>query len=354
MALSRFARAFWLPPCLFAYAAFGPPSAVRAEEPKPAASPVKPAADPDVLRIHLMDGSQVGGKLGNHDLEVDTNFGKLTIPVGSIVSLTPGLASHPQVGQSIAELIDKLGSPVFAEREAAQKALAAMGPPIRAHLARAADDNDTERKTRVRAILDEFDQAEDDADSDDPQGNGRRMIERDTVETTDFTIVGKIVPQEFEIFSQYGVLRVHLNDIRRIERVTAERQDLQKSITVDGTNLIARNMKGAMKDTGMHVERGDKVAITADGTITMMPWGNQALSTPDGAQNYGWYLPNQISGGTLVGKIGDSGPVFRIGSKLSFTADKPGTLHVAVALQADPGNQAFPGEYQAKIRVKKK
>ena len=162
--------------------------------------------------------------------------------------------------------------------------------------------------------------------------------------------MGKIVPQEFAIASQYGVLNVKLSDIRRIQREMIEKQDLQKTIAVDGNNMITRTTK----DTGIRVERGDRVTFTADGTITMTPWGNQAVSTPDGAPNYGWYLPNKIAGGALVGKIGPGGTVFRIGTKHSFMADRTGVLQLAVALQGDQPNQNFPGEYRVKVRVKRK
>jgi hypothetical protein len=302
-----------------------------------------------VLKIHLMDGSQIGGKLAARDLEVETAFGKLSIPVAAIVSLTPGLGSHPQIGQSLSELIEKLGSPVFSEREGAQKSLIAMGPSIRVKLARHAEDADTERRSRVKAILEEFDQAEEDAENDESTP-APKLIEHDTIETTDFTVVGKVVQQEFEIASQYGVLKVKLSDIRRIERDAVEKRDTQKTVAVDGTNLVARNIK----DTGVRVERGDKITFAADGTITMTPWGNQALSTPDGAPNYGWFVPNKIAGGALVGKIGPNGNVFRIGSKHTLTADRSGVLQLAVAMQGDPQNQQFPGEYRVKIRVKRK
>jgi hypothetical protein len=322
-----------------------------ADEPKPAESPLPPAADSETLKILLMDGSQIGGKLAAQQIEIDTQFGKLTVPVSAIISLTPGFGSHPHIGQNINELVEKLGSPVFSEREAAQKALAAMGPAIRVKVAHAAEDADTERRTRVKAILEEFDQADEDSESEDSQPvAARRMIDRDTVETTDFTVVGKIVPQEFQIASHYGVLNVKLSDIRRIQRDVAEKQDLQKTIAVDGNSLITRTMK----DSGLRVQRGDKLTFAADGTVTMIPWGNQAISTPDGAPNYGWYLPNKIAGGALVGKIGANGPVFRVGSKHTMTADRSGTLQLAIAVQGDPNNQVFPGEYRVKVRVKRK
>ena len=122
-----------------------------ANDTRPAAADEPPsAANAEALKIHLMDGSQITGRLAQQEIEIDTQFGKLTIPVAAIVSLTPGLGSHPKVGQNLDDLIAKLGSPVFSEREAAQKALTAMGPTIRLKLVAAAEDPDTERRTRAR------------------------------------------------------------------------------------------------------------------------------------------------------------------------------------------------------------
>ena len=322
--------------------------AIAADE--PTSTPAKSTkTDPETLKIHLMDGSQVGGKLATHDIDVETPFGKLTIPVAAIVSLTPGLASHPQVGQNLDELIEKLGSPVFAEREAAQKALVAMGPSIRVKLARVADDGDTERRSRLKAILEEFDQAEEDAENDE-QAPAARLIERDTIETMDFTVVGKIVQQEFEIASQYGVLKVKLSDIRRVDRDSAAKQDLQKTISVDGTNLVARGTK----DTGIRVERGDKVTFAADGTITMTPWGNQALSTPDGRRTTAGSCRTRLPAARWLARSDRRGACFASARSTRWSRDRSGVLQLAVAMQGDPQNQQFPGEYRVKIRVKRK
>ena len=329
-------------------AAYLPRVATAADEPVGGGHPPAQTGG-EVLKIHLMDGSQIGGRLAARDIEVETQFGKLTIPVAAIVSLTPGLASHPQVGQNIDTLIERLGSPVFSEREAAQKALAAMGPSVRLKLAPATEDADTERRTRVKTILEEFDAVEEDSESDEPSGP-HRLIDRDTIETTDFTVVGRIVQQEFDISSQYGTLKVKLSDIARIAHNVVEKQDIVKTVNIGDANLISRGLK----DTGIRIDRGDRVTLAADGTITMTPWGNQAVSTPEGVPNFGWYQPNKIATGTLVGKIGPNGPVFRIGSKHTLTADRSGVLQLAIAMPGDQQNQAFPGEYRAKIRVKRK
>ena len=51
-----------------------------------------------------MDGTTVMGKLSIKDLEVETSFGKLTIPITSILSVRPGLDSLPDLGKKINDL----------------------------------------------------------------------------------------------------------------------------------------------------------------------------------------------------------------------------------------------------------
>src|SRR5579862_2672013 len=48
------------------------------------------------MRLHLMEGSVVTGKLSTDTVTVETAFGKLEVPVANIVSFTPGLDSHPE------------------------------------------------------------------------------------------------------------------------------------------------------------------------------------------------------------------------------------------------------------------
>src|SRR5207244_3838948 len=127
-------------------------------------------------------------------------------------------------------------------------------------------------------------------------------LARDSVETVEFTIVGRITQPTFEITSNYGALTVKLGDIRRVQRFVAEEapQDTAKTVQVDGNNIANRNWKA----TTIKLDKGDQVTITADGTVTLTPWGSNALVTPEGAANYGWFIANQVPHGALVGRIG--------------------------------------------------
>ncbi len=124
---------------------------------------------------------------------------------------------------------------------------------------------------------------------------------------------------------------------------------MRQSFTVDATHFASRNPLA----TNIRLDRGDVVTITADGTLTMTPWGAGATSTPDGAPNYGWFIPNQIASGTLVGKVG-SESFRKIGSKTTFNVERSGVLHLGIGMQNDYTENQFPGTYNVKIRVQRK
>jgi hypothetical protein len=152
--------------------------------------------------------------------------------------------------------------------------------------------------------------------------------------------------------TQFGPLKVAISDIRRGERETEQKPEIRKQIAVRGENLIQLNMVA----TGVRLNRGDKLQITADGKLTMSPWGNNSFSTPDGSEQFQWYVPNQIPGGALVGRIGAAGKFFKVGSKHSQTVTKAGVLYLGIAMNPQFASQDynFPGQYDVKLRVNAK
>jgi hypothetical protein len=310
------------------------------------ASTTATPVDPKIIQLHLMDGSMIAGKLSVDEIEVETRFGKLKIPIESIRSFTPGLQSHPELGKQVYGLIEKLGSSDYDQREMAQKELSRMGEPVRPELLKHRDDTDKERRERVRAILDELDEAGDDAEVEPrPQW----FIPHDLVETSEFTAVGKIVTTEFTIATNYGPLNVKLSDVRRGERPSQKAENLEKTVTIDGAHLVQRGMK----ETGVRIDRGDKVTISAEGTLNMTPWGNGSVSSPNGASNFGWLVQGSIPGGMLIATIGNNTQYLKVGSQATIKATRSGTLRLGIAMQQDYANQQFPGGYQAKIVVER-
>lgn len=308
-----------------------------------------PPLGPRHIRLHLLDGSVISGDLSVSEISVDTAFGKLVVPIGRLRSFTPGLDSNTKLSEKIEMLIKNLGSDDYQTREQAHKDLAAMGRSVQKELQRFVSDDNAEIKRHVGEIQKEIDeQAEERADDEDAPAE-QPWIRLDTVVTSDFTVLGQVSPKEFQIQSKYGPLTVALADVKQAERETVVRESLRKSITVEGANLAQRTFKSS----GIRVQVGDKISVKAEGSIVMSPWGGNSASGPDGAANYGWYLPNQIPGGALVARIGEKGTIFKVGRQSNFVAKNSGVLQFAIAMQAEYANEAyaFPGQYTVKLRV---
>lgn len=310
-------------------------------------TPLKPMVDPDTVKVYLGDGSIVTGKLTMQEITIATEFGELKIPVTKILSFTPGLDSLPKLSEQVKASVEALGSNDFKTRDAAQKELMAMGAPVRSELSRHLGDSNAERVKRVREVIAKLDEMAEDSEDGPKQGWARG----DTIVTDEFTVIGKIGPQEFTFESKYGTLGVALADIRSLQReVTGGPTEIRKSLSVEGQYLATTSFK----ESKIKLQAGDKVTVTAGGKLTMTPWGNRSSVGPDGNTRYGnMSLDGQnFAGGTLVGKVG-SGKVFKVGASHTFTADKAGELQFAVAVHPSygRGEYSFPGQYDLKIKV---
>ena len=316
--------------------------------------PRKPPVElgPKHIRLHLLDGSVISGDLSVSEITVETPFGNLVVPIDRIRSFTPGLDSYPKVLADLEALIKNLGSDDYQTREQAHKDLAAMGVKIRKELDRFVNDENAEIKRHVGEIIKEIEEQNQEVEDLDEGTSAQPWIRLDTVVTSDFTVVGKVTPKEFAIASKYGPLTVQLADVQQAERETGARESLRKSVTVEGTNIAQRSFK----TTGIRVQAGDKITVRADGNVIMSPWGSNAATGPDGAPNYGWYVPNQIPGGSLVGRIGDKGQVFKVGRQLTMVAKSAGVLQLAIGIQAEYANEgySYPGQYNVKLKIEPK
>jgi hypothetical protein len=336
----------------------GRPSATKPDDKKPENEPeVEPVRKPKVelpprhMVLRLQDGSTITGELSVNEISIDTEFGELTVPVAKIKSFTPGLESNTKAAEELKAKLKDLESDDYKTREQAHKDLAAMGPKIAKQLSPHLTSENAEVKRHVTEILKEFEQlAEEMEDDEEEDGQDTEAwIKEDTLETSNFTVIGKISPKKFEVASKYGPLTIALGDIIEASRPVETRDSIRRSMSVPGQNLAARSFKS----TGIRVQAGDRISITASGTIVMSPWGSNAASGPDGMPNYGWYVPNSIPGGALVYKIGDKGQITKAGTKTSFVAKSSGVLQLAIGMMPEYSNEGynFPGEYKVKLKV---
>ena len=179
----------------------------------------KKPVNPRRIRVFLMDGSVIVGELSVSSIDVQTEFGKLTIPVTKILSITPGLDSHIKLNARINKRIAALGDDDYKTREQSHKDLLAMGTPVRDVVAEFTDDKNAERKRHATEIVKKLDEMEEQqADDFDSDSKLKKYVRHDVVVTRNFTIAGRISPSSFQIASKYGPLKVSLDDIKKTER----------------------------------------------------------------------------------------------------------------------------------------
>lgn len=310
----------------------------KTSEPKP-----RPAGE-RMIKVQLMDGSVVNGKLSVNSIMVETEFGKLEVPVTRIVSFTPGMNSHPAERDAVRTLVLQLGANEKTLRDDAEKQLASRGASVKKLLEQFREDKDTERRNRVVKLLEDLEQQQDDDDA----SKQISLIDEDTIQTPTFTMVGTISPRSFQVQTKFGALTVNLSDVRRVEHEADEKPDIRKTFDVQGNNLAMRSPA----NSGIKVNRGDKIEVEASGSVIMSPWGSESISGPEGSPNYGQMQAN-IYGGALVVRYGTNGGWELVGRSKKFTATKAGVLYFAVAMQpnyAGSGYQ-FPGSYKVKLKV---
>ncbi|MFH1429322.1 MAG: hypothetical protein ABIH39_06215 [Candidatus Margulisiibacteriota bacterium] len=299
--------------------------------PEPTPNTDTAATEPAVKEsiFQLKDGMKIAGVIELNSIKVDTEYGVLNIPVNDIIRIRIGKKCDKQLIEKIADLIEKLGSPDFKVREEAANGLKKLGPIAATELRNAAKSSDVVIKTTSEEILTSLIGREEEIVPDE-----------DIIETVQFTAVGDVNIQIFEIKTKYG-------------KITIKKQDLGEIIIPTRSDVsIVETVAAAMgfQETKISVSAGDKITIKATGTIS---YGVGGLTfSPDGGGRQ--LLPVSEDGypcGTLLGRIGSNGQIFKIGSNYTDTVNSNGVLYLKIAT-FDPDD--FIGEYKVEIQVKSK
>ena len=317
------------------------------DDTKPVVTVTKPTKprNPKEVRFHLMDGSVITGELAVNEVTVKTEFGELKIPVERLTGFKPGLDSNPELLARIETLVEQLGGNDYKSRQSAHRELASMGVKLQNELDRFDDGGNAERKKHLAEIREEIEQLVEQAD-DFSENKEDPWIRGDAIDTPNFTIVGTIQEKSFAIKSRYGVLNIRLQDIAFVDRESGSTGATSVRIVVNGNSFI----QSSPKSTGIKVNKGDTIKISAEGQIILTPWGNNYIATPDGNQQSGQFR-NKIPNGALTGKIGDSDFIL-LGSKKTFVAKQTGVLKIGTAMMDNYTNgYIYPGEFKVRIKV---
>jgi len=291
------------------------------------------------VEVRFGDGSTVRMLLLQESIEIVTKYGKLNVPTKDIRGIDLGLHLPKGMDERIDGLIKKLNSSSFKERDQAVNELVELGPMAFPTLVKlkAAKLSELEVTQRVEIALKRI-RAKIPADL-------LRTATTDKVLTTDFPIVGQIVSPAIKAKSPYfGERELQLTELRSINWTTGK---LDTEFVIEGAKYAMNNQ---WMDTGLMVEVGMTINITASGEIDLLNDGTgDFFSGPNGNRNSG-RRGNRLPG-ELMAKIGESGTAFRVGERFSGPATQEGKLYFNVIPLPFNNNQLPGGSYKATVKL---
>lgn len=335
--------------------------------PKPPVADDKPVVSPEPeYDCRFDDGSVVRMTVGASAVVVQSKFGKMTVPLSEVKKIEMGFRYPDGVEVKVRQAVDDLGSTDFRTREAAQKTLVGCGeyavPLVKAGTQSSVPEVAARCVTILKAITATL-----------PDDKSEPAME-DVITTDEMVIRGKITSDSFAARTRYfGETRVKLVDVRELRPAGGR---FVGTFTLDGGKYAAAGWK-TFFDTGLDVEKGQPLEITASGKIDLAPQtpgkqttgptggggqvpgpgerliveegfrGGGGLGMPPGSG----YAQTLHASGSLYGRIGASGKIFKIGDKLTVPkAAEAGRLYLVIAPSA---HGASKGEYEVKVNLGK-
>jgi hypothetical protein len=316
----------------------GPGLALAQGDKKPAPDgKEKGAAKNNEVEVRFGDGSNVRMLMLQESIDVETKYGKLTVPTRDIRGIDLGIHLPEGAAAKIEAAIKRLNSPSFKERDQAVNDLVELGAHAYPALMLAAGTSDLEAGQRVQLALKRI-RARVPADY-------LRTNFNDRIITTDFPISGRILSTTLKAKTPYfGELDLKLAELRSIQWLSGQmdREVVVESKWVSTTQWL---------DTGIVLEGHGGLHITATGEIDLLNDGSgEFLSTPAGTRNIGGRRPGGRMPGTLIGKIGETGPVFTIGERYQALAAPMGKLYLQVVPVGFNNGQQPSGSYKVTVK----
>jgi hypothetical protein len=323
----------------------------------------KPAARPDAntVEVRFADDSTVKMVLRHSSIEVSTRYGKLSVPVTELRRIEFGLRIPEDTAKRIATAVSQLGGPDFKQREAASSELIGMKELAHAAVQQATKSDVPEVARRAKAALA--------AITESVPAEKLHLPRHDTVVAADFTIVGQVdAPTLKAITPYFGETNLKLSDVRQVRWLANMRET---KVAVDAARFAGA--QDAWMETGIDVRAGSALQVAASGTVDLRPGdGSTMVTGPDGlASRSGRNFPGGGGGpgggglgpaggrnaargfgassspGALIGRIGESGRVFVIGSKFEGTIPEDGKLYLRIVPNTN-GTEAS-GSYDVRV-----
>ncbi|MFA4851971.1 MAG: hypothetical protein WC599_05580 [Bacteroidales bacterium] len=303
------------------------------------------------LKLSLRDGNVISGTSSSiTTVSLNTDYGKLEIPVRNVSSLEFGITPDNENKGKIINLIKQMNDPAEEKRQVAYAELVKMSigsiPVISDYIYGSEYQSSEFTDYTPEAALSEMKST---------YGVDDGFKDKDVVTIDyEYTMGGVFALKTISLKTEYGMLEIPKEKIKEVEVSYYDEQSGDKAYKLLASKHISGNTDGGWLNTGIKVKNGQKININASGEVTLESLSGNKY-TPDGntssSSDYeSEYSSTYPSYGNLVYKIGDSGEMIKAGSKYSGTAKSSGTLFLSI--YETVFNASNTGSYSVKVSVK--
>jgi hypothetical protein len=231
-------------------------TAIAQEQPKePTAKKDLPSevSDAETEMVDVEFSRQGGMRMVLRDksLDLDTPYGKLTIPVKEILRIEFATRFTESEAKTIEDAIAKLGSNEFSVRDAAMHRLTSFGERAYSALVKASKDSDPEVARRAKAAMEKLQQTI----------SAERLAGRefDIVETSHSKIAGTLRATSIAVeTAEFGMQELRLADLRSLRSQHAPFEDVPSLRPEADPGNLSRYQAMIGKTFAFHVTgRGD-------------------------------------------------------------------------------------------------
>jgi len=300
-----------------------------------------------IYTLHLKNGDIISGKIDVDEIVLETNYGKLTFPIGDINSINLGLQNSNFDKSKLLDLLEILSSS-NKNNSAKERAFdeiikmkEATIPFIKSYMQSTKEYNDSEFSVNVlyEVMLSKYNITKNYSIYDEIIFNGKNSVE------------GTYSFENIVLETDYGRIKIERNFIQSIDvKIVEDGFRKDNTFKVLANKYISGNKEKGWLNTGILVKKGDKLKIVADGTIRLASLSGNTYTADGGINGAPGPLDKKINYGQLLYKISQSGKAQKAGDNLNIEVEKTGILYLSIFETVY--NPANTGYYNVKVRVK--
>jgi hypothetical protein len=239
-----------------------PPGGAQ-EKPAEPGKPAEPAVkNAGAVEARLADNSTMKLTLRDERVEVETRYGKLSIPAADVRQIEFATRVPDEVARRVEAAVANLGSPQFRLREAAAAELTGLRERAYPGLLRAAKHADPETARRVEELLAHL--------RETVPEDQLTIRPNDVIQTAEMKVVGRITAAALAVrTAAFGEQSLKLSDVRSLRSLAVPEPPPETvAVLPDPGNLV-----------NLHGQIGKTFVFTVTGAAAGSVWGTDVYTS---------------------------------------------------------------------------